>query len=102
MADPISMSIIVPGWPEATFTSESREDVEAAINRFEALTKPIPMRLTCPACGALHVDRGAFASKPHHTHACQSCGAVWRPAVVNTVGVQFLPGFRDDPPHQIK
>ena len=57
---------------------------------------PIPMRLTCPGCGALHIDKGDFAAKPHHTHACQSCGMVWRPAVVATVGVQFLPGFKND------
>lgn len=54
----------------------------------------IPMRLTCPTCGELHVDEGAFATKLHHTHACQDCGQVWRPAVVNTVGVRFLPGFK--------
>lgn len=31
----------------------------------------------------------------HHTHACQHCGMVWRPAVVPTVGVYFLPGFKN-------
>ena len=56
---------------------------------------PIPMILTCPACCARHVDQGYFATKVHHTHACQSCGMVWRPAIVATVGVQFLPGFKD-------
>lgn len=56
---------------------------------------PIPMILHCPTCGGRHVDVGVFADKPHHTHACQHCGFVWRPAVVPTVGVQFLPGFRD-------
>lgn len=55
----------------------------------------IPMILTCPACSERHVDQGKFATKPHHTHACQSCGLVWRPAKVATVGVQFLPGFKD-------
>jgi hypothetical protein len=40
-----------------------------------------------------HVDE--YATKPHHTHACQSCGGVWRPAIVYTVGVQFLPGFKN-------
>lgn len=62
---------------------------------------PIPMRLHCPArlsdgsmCGVLHVDEGEFADRPHHTHACQTCGNTWRPALVPTVGVQFLPGFR--------
>lgn len=57
---------------------------------------PIPMLLWCPECGERHVDRGAFATKVHHTHSCQHCGMTWRPAVVPTVGVQFLPGFRDE------
>lgn len=57
--------------------------------------EPIPMRLICPECGELHVDEGEFETKPHHTHACQHCGCVWRPAVVNTVGVRFLPGFKN-------
>lgn len=56
---------------------------------------PIRMLLWCPCCGERHIDRGEFASKPHHTHACQSCGVVWRPAIEDTVGVQFLPGFKD-------
>ena len=56
---------------------------------------PIPMLLTCPICSARHIDRGEFETKVHHTHACQTCGHVWRPAIVPTVGVQFLPGFRD-------
>ena len=53
----------------------------------------IPMLLTCPQCGDRHIDEGDFTEKAHHTHACQSCGMVWRPALVNTHGVQFLPGF---------
>ena len=57
--------------------------------------EPLPMILHCPWCGDRHIDRGEFATKVHHTHACQSCGEVWRPAVAPTVGVQFLPGFRD-------
>lgn len=56
----------------------------------------IPMRLHCPECGALHIDEGEFAMQPHHTHACQHCGAVWRPAIVHTVGVRFLPGFKNE------
>jgi hypothetical protein len=58
---------------------------------------PIPMRLHCGDCGNLHIDEGDFATKPHHTHACQHCGNVWRPAIVATVGVRFLPGFRNEP-----
>lgn len=62
----------------------------------EEAEKPIPMRLQCPECHALHIDEGEFATKPHHTHACQSCGNVWRPAVRATIGVRFLPGFKND------
>ena len=68
---------------------EARREFQAQQQR------PIPMLLTCPSCSARHIDKGEFATKPHHTHACQSCGMVWRPALVNTVGVQFLPGFKD-------
>jgi predicted RNA-binding Zn-ribbon protein involved in translation (DUF1610 family) len=57
----------------------------------------VPSLLWCPACGERHIDVGEFATKPHHTHACQSCGMTWRPAVVHTVGVRFLPGFRNEP-----
>lgn len=58
---------------------------------------PVALVLTCPACGARHIDRGVWATKPHHTHACQKCGLTWRPAVVDTVGVRFLPGFKNAP-----
>lgn len=62
---------------------------------------PIPMRLHCSECHGLHVDE-ELATKPHHTHACQFCGNVWRPALVETVGVKFLPGFKDDGPLEPK
>jgi predicted RNA-binding Zn-ribbon protein involved in translation (DUF1610 family) len=58
--------------------------------------KPISMILFCPICFARHIDEGEFATKEHHTHACQSCGFVWRPAIEATVGVQFLPGFKNE------
>ena len=64
------------------------------------MTDPVPMLLWCPECKARHVDVGEFATKVHHTHACQSCGHVWRPAIVPTVGVQFLPGFKDVAPRK--
>jgi hypothetical protein len=57
----------------------------------------VPMRLFCPACGQIHIDVGVFETKPHHTHSCQECGNTWRPAVVYTVGVKFLPGFKNVP-----
>lgn len=56
---------------------------------------PVPMILTCPACSGRHIDEGDFATKVHHTHACQQCGMVWRPAIVATIGVHFLPGFKN-------
>jgi predicted RNA-binding Zn-ribbon protein involved in translation (DUF1610 family) len=60
-----------------------------------APAKPTPMIMYCPMCKARHVDKGKFEKKLHHTHACQKCGHVWRPAIEHTVGVQFLPGFKD-------
>lgn len=62
----------------------------------EGLT--IPMILFCPMCGERHIDEGEFSEVAHHTHACQGCGFVWRPAKVNTHGVQFLPGYKNDTP----
>lgn len=54
------------------------------------MTDAIPMRIPCPECGELHIDEGEFSTKSHATHACQFCGMVWRPAVVNTVGVRVV------------
>lgn len=59
-------------------------------------TDTIPMILTCPSCNTRHIDEGEFERVPHHTHACQSCGMVWRPARVNTHGVKFLPGYKGE------
>lgn len=56
-------------------------------------SKIIPMLLWCPECGERHIDEGEFATRSHATHACQNCGMVWRPALVPTVGVRFLPGY---------
>jgi hypothetical protein len=58
---------------------------------------PIPMYLTCPKCNERHIDEGEFATRVHHTHSCQRCGLTWRPAVVPTIGVAFLPGFKNEP-----
>ena len=58
--------------------------------------KPLPIRIHCPECHQLHIDEGDFAATPHTSHACQHCGNVWRPAVKPTVGVRFLPGFKND------
>lgn len=55
----------------------------------------IPMRINCPVCGELHIDEGEFETRVHHTHACQKCGLPFRPALVPTKGVRFLPGFKN-------
>lgn len=85
------------GTREAVFCKTCVEDGTAVP---PAVPVPIPMFLTCPLCKARHVDAGDFTTKRHHTHACQSCGAVWRPAIEPTVGVQFLPGFKDKEPNE--
>jgi hypothetical protein len=58
----------------------------------------VPIRISCEKCGELHIDEGIWATKPHHTHSCQHCGLTWRPAVFNTIGVRFLPGFKNVAP----
>lgn len=58
--------------------------------------KAIPLLLFCPLCGARHIDEGRFATKLHKVHACQTCGLAWRPAIEATVGVLFLPGFKNE------
>jgi predicted RNA-binding Zn-ribbon protein involved in translation (DUF1610 family) len=86
---------------EATVLLGSSQPIEliaGLLATLEAGSKPIPMRMPCPGCGDLHIDEGEFATKPHHTHACQECGLVWRPACVCTVGVKFLPGYKNEAP----
>lgn len=58
--------------------------------------EPIPMLLWCPKCSNRHIDEEEFATKVHATHSCQFCGLTWRPAVIPTCGVLFLPGFKND------
>lgn len=107
IVDVLGIAFMVRGYefggksPAARFEMIQLNDINPnKMRKFESFSpppsKPIPMRLPCPECKALHVDEGAFAKKLHHTHACQNCGNVWRPAVVDTVGVRFLPGFKND------
>lgn len=83
-------------WPASAKRRIDELKNQLAVARLaaKAVDQPIPMRLPCPSCHTLHVDEGEFKTKPHHTHACQNCGEVWRPAIVPTVGVRFLPGFK--------
>src|ERR1700753_1896121 len=69
---------------------------EIIVSRKAVPIEPVKLLLWCPECGERHIDVGEFATKLHHTHACQACGMVWRPAIQPTVGVQWLPGFKND------
>lgn len=71
---------------------------ERARASIEAERAPIPMILHCPVtgCGVRHIDEGELATRPHKTHTCQKCGFEWKPAAVPTVGVQFLPGSKNE------
>jgi len=83
---------------EAATTVVSRAYAAGCLRRIaQTLSAPVPMIIHCPMCAGRHIDMGEFETKPHSTHACQHCGFVWRPALVATVGVQFLPGFKDAP-----
>jgi hypothetical protein len=76
------------------------EKFKAASQAFKSIqevnAQPVPMLLWCPECGTRHIDVPPFDTKVHHTHACQHCGMVWRPAICATKGVSFLPGFKND------
>ena len=68
---------------------------------------PIKMILHCPRCGTKHVDRPDPASgwdnPPHRSHLCGSCQFVFRPADVETEGVEAIEtrGASDSPPEEI-
>lgn len=56
------------------------------------LEAPIPMVLHCPVCGTQHIDQATeeWPNPPHRSHLCGSCGCIWRPADVPTVGVEHV------------
>jgi len=70
-------------------------DVNEAAKAAGFVIFPLDLILHCPDCNGRHIDEDEFERKPHHTHACQHCGFVWRPAVEPTRGVQFLKGFKN-------
>lgn len=74
------------------------EDLQGVGREDHVPEEPVPMVLTCIVCGERHIDEGKFATLPHHTHSCQTCGVSWRPAIEPTVGVLFLPGFKNPEP----
>lgn len=64
--------------------------------------EPIPMILHCPVCGSQHIDESTAErdNPPHRSHLCGTCGNIWRPADVPTVGVASIEteGAADWPP----
>jgi hypothetical protein len=72
-----------------------RRDVAALLEYYRD-PPPVPITISCPLCRERHIDEGVWATRRHHTHSCQGCGHTWRPAVVDTVGVRFLPGFKNE------
>lgn len=64
-------------------TGNQKEPHEAA----PAGDAPVPVSICCPECGAQHLDEGEWATRPHKTHRCQSCGHEWRPFPYPTVGI---------------
>jgi predicted RNA-binding Zn-ribbon protein involved in translation (DUF1610 family) len=53
----------------------------------QAECAPRALVLGCPECGALHIDEGEWATRPHKTHQCQKCAHEWRPFDFATVGI---------------
>lgn len=56
--------------------------------------EPVPMILFCPKCGTRHIDQpdpaNGWDKHPHRSHLCASCGLIWRPADICTVGVEKI------------
>lgn len=82
--------------PSIERDAPGRYRIDLSGAKLDPVPVTIPMLLWCPECHVRHIDRGEWTARTHHTHACQSCGHVWRPAIVPTIGVQFLPGFKNE------
>lgn len=77
----------VLGHPMREYEPGKWESADWPSDDWSSETKPVPLVLYCPECGAQHVDAGEWATRPHKTHQCQSCKAEWRPFLYATVGV---------------
>jgi hypothetical protein len=65
----------------------------------------IEMILFCPACGVQHIDMPepeiGWTNPPHRSHMCANCHHIWRPADVETTGVENIKTkgqFDNEPP----
>lgn len=82
------------GYEVSPYTTNEHQ-VKADCTPSHALrSEPIPMELYCPACGRQHIDRSnpekGWDNPPHRSHACQFCKCIWRPADVETTGVEHI------------
>lgn len=65
-----------------------RDAARAEVERLKN-SKPVPTTIYCPKCSTQHVDRDEWATtRVHCKHLCESCGHVWMPYEVSTVGVE--------------
>lgn len=79
-------------WPMDSSDQRYAERIAAEVREWQARqpVAPIPMVLHCPSCGSQHIDEATddWPNPPHRSHLCGSCGCIWRPADVPTVGVE--------------
>jgi len=99
-----------PSWRDATWSAEwdrrsattrsrppSRGSTSAGLS-LSSTSRSAPSPCASPASAAASSHRRReFATKATTPTPARSCGAVWRPAVVATVGCGFLPGFKNEP-----
>lgn len=69
--------------------------IVALENEIARLKLPVPLVLHCPECTQQHIDKPderteGWVNPPHRSHLCHNCGAIWRPADVETVGVEHI------------
>ena len=66
---------------QESFVPEDNEGLERVVEFLQNFkTEPEIQKgfLACPTCTKQHVDRGEWATRPHHKHLCKHCGTVWR------------------------
>ena len=95
--------MIAASWPDfddALIDPESAAEIDWAV-RLIGEVRTVRAEMNVPPKTLVELllkdaDEGVMARRPHRTHACQTGGMQWKPALVATAGVQFLPGCRDE------
>jgi hypothetical protein len=66
------------------------------VNEFKRrkASSPVGVLLFCPDCKEQHIDapepENDWDNPPHKSHKCHNCGIVWRPADMQTYGVEKI------------